>query len=93
MRSNFYTFALLTSAITVVNAHFQLAFPPPRGPFDDTNEVNFCGKVVCFVSIRVLMSTADNYVDAVSNRSEFPLSGGFVTLNSEHPQWTRTFKY
>ncbi|KAI0286794.1 hypothetical protein BGY98DRAFT_908697 [Russula aff. rugulosa BPL654] len=72
MRFNFYTFALLTSAITAVNAHFQLAFPPPRGPFDDNNEVNFC----------------DNYVEAVSNRSEFPLSGGFVTLNSEHPSWT-----
>lgn len=72
MRFNFYTFALLTSTITVVNAHFQLAFPPPRGPFDDDNEVNFC----------------DNYVDAVSNRSEFPLKGGFVTLQSEHPSWS-----
>ncbi|KAF8499178.1 hypothetical protein F5888DRAFT_1611716 [Russula emetica] len=72
MRFNLYTFALLTSAITTVNAHFQLAFPPPRGPFVDTNEVNFC----------------DSYDDAVSNRSEFPLSGGFVTLNSEHPKWT-----
>ncbi|KAF8480957.1 hypothetical protein DFH94DRAFT_737059 [Russula ochroleuca] len=68
----FSTFALLTGAITVVNAHFQLAFPPPRGPFDDDNEVNFC----------------DNYINAVSNRSEFPLSGGFVTLNSEHPKWS-----
>ena len=56
MRFNFYTFALLTSAITAVNAHFQLAFPPPRGPFDDDNEVNFCGNVARFVSIRVLMS-------------------------------------
>lgn len=45
MRFNFYTFALLTGTVTVVNAHFQLAFPPPRGPFDDDNEVNFCGKV------------------------------------------------
>jgi hypothetical protein len=72
MRFNFYTFALLTSTITAVNAHFQLAFPPPRGLFDDDNEVNFC----------------DNYVDAVSNRSEFPLKGGFVTLNSEHPKWS-----
>lgn len=44
MRFSFYTFALL-SAITVANAHFQLAFPPPRGPFDDDNEVNFCGNV------------------------------------------------
>lgn len=54
MRSNFYIFALLTGAITAVNAHFELAFPVPRGPFDDDNEVNFCGNVARFVSIRVL---------------------------------------
>jgi hypothetical protein len=93
MRFNFYTFAVLTSAITAVNAHFQLAYPPPRGPFDDNNEVNFCGNVARFVCIRDLMSAADNYVDAVSNRSEFPLRGGFVTLQSEHPNWSRTSKY
>lgn len=86
----FSTFALLAGAITIVNAHFQLAFPPPRGPFDDDNEVNFCGNETRFLSIRVLMFTTDNYINAVSNRSEFPLSGGFFTLNSEHPQWSRT---
>ncbi|KAI9460258.1 hypothetical protein BJY52DRAFT_290646 [Lactarius psammicola] len=68
----FATFTLLTSVITIANAHFQLSYPPPRGPFDEDNEVNFC----------------DNYVRAVSNRSEFPLSGGFVTLNSEHASWS-----
>ncbi|KAI0005484.1 hypothetical protein BJV74DRAFT_758097, partial [Russula compacta] len=68
----FATFALLISAITAANAHFQLAYPPPRGPFDDDNEVDFC----------------DNYVQAVNNRTEFPLSGGFVTLNSEHVSWS-----
>lgn len=88
----FYTFALLTSAITAVNAHFQLAFPSPRGAFNEDNEVNFCGNVPCIMSIRVLMSRADNYAEAVSNRSEFPLKGGFVTLNSEHPKWNRTSK-
>ncbi|KAI9445441.1 hypothetical protein H4582DRAFT_1806649 [Lactarius indigo] len=67
----FATFALLTGMITVVSAHFQVSYPPPRGPFDEDNEVNFC----------------DNYAHAVSNRSEFPLSGGFVTLNSEHANW------
>jgi len=56
----------------VVNAHFQLVFPTPRGPFNDDNEVNFC----------------DSYANAVSNRSEFPLSGGFVTLESEHSNWS-----
>lgn len=65
-------FALLTGVITTVNAHFQLSYPPPRGPFVEDNEVNFC----------------DSYVQAVSNRSEFPLSGGYVTLNSEHSSWS-----
>lgn len=89
----FSTFALLTSAITVVNAHVQLAYPPPRGPFDAKNEVNFCGNVARFSSIRVLTSAADNYVDAVDNRTEFPISGGYVTLHSGHPNWNRTSKY
>lgn len=68
---HFVTFALLTGAITVVNAHFRLAYPPPRGPYDGPNEVNFC----------------DNYINAVSNRSEFPLSGGYITLHSSHVNW------
>jgi len=68
----FSTFALLISAITAVNAHFELAYPVPRGPFDDDNEVNFC----------------DNYVNAVDNRTEFPLSGGYITLGAFHPTWT-----
>jgi len=41
----FAALTLLIAAITVVNAHFQMAFPPPRGPFDEGNEVNFCGDV------------------------------------------------
>lgn len=39
----FATFALLTGVITVANAHFQVAFPAPRGIFDEDNEPNFCG--------------------------------------------------
>ncbi|THH16768.1 hypothetical protein EW146_g3932 [Bondarzewia mesenterica] len=62
----------LAGLAAVANAHFQLAFPPPRGVFNQDNEVNFC----------------DSYTSAVSNRSEFPLSNGFITLNSEHPTWT-----
>ncbi|KAI0314987.1 hypothetical protein OF83DRAFT_1134233 [Amylostereum chailletii] len=56
---------------TLVQAHFQLSFPVPRGPFVEDDEPTFC----------------DNYVNAVSNRTQFPLSGGFFTLNSEHPSW------
>ncbi|KAI0067876.1 hypothetical protein BV25DRAFT_1780393, partial [Artomyces pyxidatus] len=67
----FFTAAVIACFATVANAHFQLAFPPPRGPFVEDDEPNFC----------------DNYIHAVSNRSEFPLSGGFITLNSEHPSW------
>ncbi|KAF8273768.1 hypothetical protein EI94DRAFT_1072237 [Lactarius quietus] len=67
----FSTFTLLSCAITVVNAHFQVAYPPPRGVFVEDNEPTFC----------------DGYVQAVSNRSEYPLGGGFITLNSEHPSW------
>ncbi|KAI9445440.1 hypothetical protein H4582DRAFT_921480 [Lactarius indigo] len=68
----FATFALLAGMITVVNAHFQVSYPPPRGLFVAANEDNFC----------------DNYVHAVSNRSEFPLSGGYVTLRAGHPNWS-----
>jgi hypothetical protein len=89
----FSTFALLASAITVVNAQFQLAFPPPRGRFDGDNEAKFCGNLARFLSVRGLMFALDNYPNAVSNRSEFPLSGGFITLNSEHPKWSRTSEY
>jgi hypothetical protein len=86
----FSTFALLVSTVTAVNAHFELAFPGPRGVFDDDNEVNFCGNVSCFLSIRVLISAADNYINAVENRTEFPISGGYVTLSVFHPTWSRT---
>lgn len=89
----FSTFALLTSVITAVNAHIQLAYPPPRGPFNAQNEVNFCGNVARFSSIGVLTFATDNYVDAVDNRTEFPISGGYVTLRSGHPNWNRTSKY
>ncbi|KAG6841056.1 hypothetical protein C0991_002267 [Blastosporella zonata] len=57
---------------TAVNAHFQLQFPTPRGVFNEDNEPNFC----------------DGYLTPASNRTTFPLSGGFLSLNSEHPQFT-----
>ncbi|KAF8641218.1 hypothetical protein AX17_000852 [Amanita inopinata Kibby_2008] len=55
-----------------VNAHFQLQAPAPRGAFDEDNEPKFC----------------DGYINPTNNRTLFPLSGGFLSLNSEHPQWT-----
>ncbi|KAJ8508082.1 hypothetical protein ONZ45_g9604 [Pleurotus djamor] len=62
-----------TALFGIVNAHFQLQFPAPRGPFVEDDEPTFC----------------DGF-RAVGNRTEFPLSGGFYSLNSEHPRWTVT---
>ncbi|TFK76872.1 hypothetical protein BDN72DRAFT_830040 [Pluteus cervinus] len=66
-------FALALLALpSLVAAHFQLQFPPPRGPFVEDNEPNFC----------------DGYLTPSDNRTTFSLANGFVTLNSEHPKWT-----
>lgn len=32
----------------------------------------------------------DGYDTPASNRTEFPLTGGFYAFNSEHPKWTGT---
>ena len=92
MRSAVFTIlALFTAA---VNAHFRLQFPPPRGPFDEDNEPTFCGILYLFQNSQSLFSdsicfSTDGYTDGpASNRTQFPLSGGFFTLDSEHPQWT-----
>ncbi|KAJ3894042.1 hypothetical protein GG344DRAFT_86804 [Lentinula edodes] len=68
----FSTALILTGLFAAVNAHFQLQFPPPRGVFVEDQEPNFC----------------DGYDSVASNRTSFPLSGGIISLNSEHPQWT-----
>ncbi|KAH9947641.1 hypothetical protein B0H21DRAFT_737384 [Amylocystis lapponica] len=68
----FSTAAYFLGLLTAVSAHFQLQFPAPRGPFVEDDEPTFC----------------DNYGNAVDNRTQFPLSGGFFSLNSEHPLWT-----
>ncbi len=81
--------ALLTA---VVNAHFQLQFPSPRGPFNAPNEVNFCGASQIFATsifiIHLCLSVPDGYPNAASNRTLFPLSGGYITLRTGHPSWT-----
>ena len=81
---------LLFTLLTVVRGHFQMQFPVPRGPFVEPNEVNFCGEYIQAFKCFVLKWTrsVDSYTEAVSNRSLFPLDNGFITLNSEHPQWT-----
>ncbi|PFH50745.1 hypothetical protein AMATHDRAFT_60588 [Amanita thiersii Skay4041] len=56
----------------LVNAHFRLNYPEPRGVFVADKEPTFCG----------------GYTNAVSNRSTFPLSGGFFTIRTGHPDFT-----
>ncbi|KAG1871175.1 hypothetical protein C8R48DRAFT_697999 [Suillus tomentosus] len=58
--------------VTAVQAHFQMQYPIPRGPFVEDSEPTFC----------------DGYNDAVNNRTVFPFSNGIINMNSEHPLWT-----
>ncbi len=84
-----FLFALVSAV--VVNAHFQLQFPTPRGVFNMDNEPTFCGYVMKYLLANIVLiditSYLDGYLNSVSNRTEFPLSGGFYSLNSEHTQW------
>ncbi|KAJ3552429.1 hypothetical protein NM688_g4153 [Phlebia brevispora] len=63
---------VLSGLCAAVSAHFHLQYPPPRGLFVMNNEPTFC----------------DGYPHSVSNRTVFPLNGGFISLTSEHPVWT-----
>lgn len=56
----------------IARAHFRLLYPAPRGVFVSDSEPNFCG----------------GYTNAVSNRSQFPLSGGFFSLSTGHTGFT-----
>ncbi|KAF7320230.1 hypothetical protein MKEN_00807500 [Mycena kentingensis (nom. inval.)] len=62
---------VFAALLAVANAHFQLQFPQPRGAFSEDDEPNFC----------------DGYDDPAKTRTFFPLSGGVVSLNSEHEKW------
>ncbi|KAH8100552.1 hypothetical protein BXZ70DRAFT_937805 [Cristinia sonorae] len=64
--------AFLSILLSVASAHFHLEYPPPRGPFVADAEVNFC----------------DGYANATTNRTEFPLDGGFIAWRGSHPHWT-----
>ncbi|KAG6902818.1 hypothetical protein C0995_011305 [Termitomyces sp. Mi166 len=63
---------LILAFVTAVSAHFQLQYPPPRGVFVENDEPTFC----------------DGYKTSATDRTTFPLSRGFFSLNSEHPQFT-----
>ncbi|EKM60885.1 uncharacterized protein PHACADRAFT_247102 [Phanerochaete carnosa HHB-10118-sp] len=69
----YFSFGVVLAALLgIASAHFQLQYPPPRGPFVMSSEPTFC----------------DGYQNSVSNRTVFPLNGGSISLNSEHPLWT-----
>jgi len=42
MKLTWSALAIAFAAASAVNAHFQVLYPPVRGPFDDDNEVQFC---------------------------------------------------
>jgi hypothetical protein len=72
-----YTFsvaAVLVAALSSVQAHFQLTYPAPRGPFSENLEP---------------IAPCSSY-GVTSNRTEFPISKGFLEINSEHVQYTYT---
>ncbi|KAI0735397.1 hypothetical protein C8Q76DRAFT_765852 [Earliella scabrosa] len=62
----------MAGLMTVVSAHFELQFPPPRGETNTDNQVTFC----------------DGYANSAANRTVFPTSGGFVSIIAKHPDWT-----
>ncbi|KAK7694433.1 hypothetical protein QCA50_001619 [Cerrena zonata] len=68
----FTSLAFFSGLLTVASAHFALQYPEPRGIRVADDEVNFC----------------DGYPTAASNRSQFPLSGGFVSIESHHQGYT-----
>ncbi|GJE85938.1 hypothetical protein PsYK624_020180 [Phanerochaete sordida] len=68
----FSSAAVFAALLGTASAHFQMQYPLPRGPFVESKEPTFC----------------DGYTTSVSNRTVFPLSGGSLSLNSEHPTWT-----
>jgi hypothetical protein len=92
---------VLFAAGSVVNAHFNITYPPVRGPFDDNNEVNFCGEqysseffIFLFLEGYIYMLTVqfyftDSYVNA-GVRALFPLTNGLITFIDSHPQWVGT---
>ncbi|EJD04042.1 uncharacterized protein FOMMEDRAFT_33917, partial [Fomitiporia mediterranea MF3/22] len=68
----FKTLLSLVSLVTFASAHFSISYPEPRGVFVSADEVKFC----------------DGYTNAANNRSDFPLSNGFIKLDNHHSEWT-----
>lgn len=72
VKFTFSVAAVLVAALSSAQAHYQLTYPAPRGPFSEDNEpIGPCATY-----------------NVTSNRTEFPLSKGFMEINSEHVQYT-----
>ncbi|KAG2011590.1 hypothetical protein CC2G_011687 [Coprinopsis cinerea AmutBmut pab1-1] len=74
-----YTVRMFFSALTITallalgaNAHFKLLYPQPRGPYNSTQLGEFCG----------------GYTNVTTNRTAFPLSGGFLNVQQSHEHWS-----
>ncbi|KDR84760.1 hypothetical protein GALMADRAFT_52149 [Galerina marginata CBS 339.88] len=68
----FSTLTFLLCLFGTAHAHFRLLYPGPRGDFVADTEPNFCG----------------GYTEVTTNRTTFPLSGGFFIIKTGHPDWT-----
>ena len=88
----FKPFVFICSLLAVANAHFQLQYPAPRGPFVASKEPTFCGNYIHTIfqafMCSWISSLADGYTNVTTNRTAFPLSNGFLSLVSEHENWT-----
>ncbi|CAO3657711.1 unnamed protein product [Umbelopsis ramanniana] len=62
---------LLLAAVASVQAHYQLTYPQSRGFTEDNEPVAPCG----------------GFNTVNTTRSEFPIKGGFLEINSEHVQY------
>ncbi|KAF9535573.1 hypothetical protein CPB83DRAFT_841987 [Crepidotus variabilis] len=62
---------LIFCLIASASAHFHLLYPGPRGAFVAQNELQFCG----------------NLPEVTTNRTTFPLSGGYINIQTGHPNW------
>nr|GAT58973.1 predicted protein [Mycena chlorophos] len=62
---------VVASLLASASAHFQMQYPAPWGVFVEDNEPTFC----------------DGYNGPSQPPTFFPLSGGVISLNSEHTNW------
>jgi hypothetical protein len=65
---------LILTALSSVQAHYQLTYPQSRGFIDTSEPIAPCG----------------GFNTVNTTRAEFPLKNGFLEINSEHVQYQYT---